>query len=332
MTERAAYFALAGLSGRRTVLETLRSSRSAARAWKTLSPPGRDPEALLAEAEKREDRLITPADPDYPPVLLRLADPPLTLYLRGRSLPVGPTVAIVGSRAATGYGRATAERLGRELSRAGVTVISGLARGVDTAAHQGSLQVDGSGPVAVLGCGLDHDYPIENRSLKARLERQGTILSEYGRREAPAGWRFPARNRIIAALSKAVVLVEAGLRSGALITANHALDLGVEVMVVPGDVGHPNSQGILKLLREGATPIGGAEHVLEALGLDPLAYVPEPLEPVQERILSSLAPRGTLADELVLSTGLPIGEILSALGQLQVLGRVRRAGPAFLPV
>lgn len=332
MSERAAYLALASLPRQREVIEVLQATGSALATWTQLGPAGRDPRAELRLIEAGPDRLITPADAEYPPSLSHLALPPLALYLRGQTLPRGASVAIVGSRCATAYGMSVAERLGRDLARVGVSVVSGLARGVDTAAHTGALRNPEGRPVAVLGCGLDHDYPVENRALRQRLERAGTVVSEYTRGEPPQAWRFPARNRILAALSGAVLVVEAHRRSGALITARHALDLGREVLVVPGDVGHPNSQGVLELLRDGATPVGSAEHVLQALGMDPAAYLPDPLDPVQERVLACLAPRGSLADELVERTRLTVPQLLVALGQLQVLGRVRRVGPAFVRV
>ncbi len=330
MNERAAYLGLASLPRKRMVLETLELTGSALQTWGRLGHPGRNLMAELAEAERGGERLVTPADPEYPSDLLQVTEPPLALYLRGQPLPRAPGVALVGSRRATPYGIGVAERLGRDLACAGVTVVSGLARGIDAAAHLGALRATASSPVAVLGCGIGYDYPIDNRSLKRRLEAQGTVVSEYPGLEPPQAWRFPARNRIIAALAKVIVVVEAALHSGALITARLALELGRDVLVVPGDVGQPNSQGILKLLREGATPIGTAEHILEVLEIDATAYVPEPLPPLQQRVLDNLGPRGSCPDELVLSTRLSITEVLGALGHLQVHGRVRRVGPNFV--
>jgi DNA processing protein len=189
MTERAAYLALARLSKRKQVHAVLAETGCALATWRRLGPPGRDPMAELLRAERGPDRIVTPADEEYRTGLRHLTDLPLALYLRGQPLPRGHSVAIVGSRKASPYGLAVAERFGRDLARAGVSVVSGLARGVDTAAHIGALRAPESGPVAVLGNGLDHDYPVENRGLRLRLERCGTVVSEYPRSDPPEPWR-----------------------------------------------------------------------------------------------------------------------------------------------
>ncbi len=334
MTERAAYLALSRIGGKRRLeaRELLAELGSARAVWSRMGLAGPDPEAELARAMSRPGRMIVPTDAEYPPNLAQLEDYPLVLFLRGLPLPPEPLVAVVGSRMATPYGLVVAERLGRDLARSGVSVVSGLARGVDTAAHRGALRFPESHPVAVLGCGLDHDYPAENRPLKDLLERHGTLVSEYPPSEPPVAWHFPARNRILAGLCRAVVVVEASERSGALITARCALNAGREVMVVPGDVGQPTSRGTFELLRDGATPVACAAHILESLFVREAPRETSPLEPDLARVLAGLSPRGSSADELVQRTRLSITQVLAALGRLQVEGRVRRFGSAFLPL
>ena len=180
----------------------------------------------------------------------------------------GPSVAIVGARACSSYGRAVARSLGRELAGAGLVVVSGMARGIDGEAHRGALDVGGL-TVAVLGCGIDRDYPAAHRDLAGRIVERGLIVSEYEPGVEPAPWRFPARNRIIAGLCAATVVVEARERSGALITADFALEDGREVMVVPGEITSAVSAGSNALLRLGATPVTAAADVLEAYGIEP---------------------------------------------------------------
>lgn len=261
--------------------------------------------------------------PDYPAGLRQLADPPAILYYQGR-LP-GPatvSVAVVGTRSASPYGLSFATRLGRELSEAGVTVVSGLARGIDAAAHRGSLEGPAAFPtVAVLGCGLDVNYPPEHASLQRAVAERGCVLSEYRRGTSPQKWHFPARNRLVAALAAAVIVVEAPQRSGALITVDHALDLGKEVLVVPGPVGWRQSEGTLALLRDGATMIRDASDVLEALGQAAPAAVPAPPDPV----LDAVSPLGSTTEELQATLGLPIPELLAHLTRLQVARRLARA-------
>ncbi len=196
----------------------------------------------------------------YPPLLRAIPDPPSVLWLRGDAEPelLGRrSVAIVGARACTSYGRSVARTLGRELAAAGLVVISGMARGIDAEAHRGALDAGGI-TIAVLGCGIDRDYPAAHRELAARIVERGLIVSEYEAGVEPAPWRFPARNRIIAGLCTATVVVEARERSGALITADFALEDGREVMVVPGEITSAVSAGSNALLRLGATPVTAA--------------------------------------------------------------------------
>ena len=255
-------------------------------------------------------------------------DPPAGLFIRGGgdlSLLRRPCVAIVGARACSSYGSAVATTLGRELAAAGAIVVSGLARGVDAAAHRGALE---SGlTVAVLGCGIDRDYPRAHALLAARIGRGGLILSEYAPGVEPAPWRFPARNRVVAGLAQATVIVEARERSGALITADLALDEGREVLAVPGEITSHLSDGTNALLRLGATPVTCAADVLEALGLEaPIAPAPElPTEPGIASVHAVVADAPVAADEIVRRTGLAARIVAAALAELELLGLVSQA-------
>lgn len=211
--------------------------------------------------------------------------------------------------------------LGRELAAAGLVVVSGLARGVDAEAHRGALEAEGA-TVAVLGCGIDRDYPAAHADLARRIAERGLVVSEYEQGVEPAPWRFPARNRIIAGLCTATVVVEARERSGALITADFALEDGREVMAVPGEITSALSAGTNALLRLGATPVTGPSDVLEAFGLTlPVVVEPEP-EGAPATVLEQLRESAASIDELSRATGLAPGEVAAALIELELAGRV----------
>ncbi|MDT8334860.1 MAG: DNA-processing protein DprA, partial [Desulfurivibrionaceae bacterium] len=198
---------------------------------------------------------------DFPAWLLNIPDPPLLLYVKGRTAALNsPGIGIVGSRAASSYGLKMAADLARQLARQGLTVISGLALGIDAAAHRGALAADGK-TVAVLGCGLDIIYPAQNRELFAAIPAHGAIVSEYPLGTKPDSFRFPARNRIISGLGLGVVVVEAAQRSGSLITAGHALDQGREVFAVPGRADSVKSTGTHRLLQAGAKLVLGINDI-----------------------------------------------------------------------
>ncbi|MEW6279924.1 MAG: DNA-processing protein DprA, partial [Candidatus Eremiobacterota bacterium] len=324
--ERAAWLALSLIPGlsHRQVFPLVGHHRS---AWDAFRRHGdrSDPLRKLQEAESHDLRVVAPCDPEYPATLLQLTDPPAVLYLRGRTLPTGRAVAVVGSRQATRPGLAVARRLGWQLSEVGVAVVSGLARGIDGAAHQGCLESPAGQPVGILGCGLDRVYPAEHRRLYAQVASRGTLVSEYWPDLPPEPWRFPARNRLVAAISEAVVVVEAGERSGALITVEMALSLGREVMAVPGAVCDPTSRGTLSLLKDGAVLVRDGRDVTRELGLpDP----PEPGRPVvspeDAALIDLLGVRGSRPDELAIRLGQPVQEVIRRLGALQVAGHVRR--------
>jgi DNA processing protein len=261
---------------------------------------------------------------ELPPLLAAIHDPPPGLFLRGAAEPsvlAQPAVAVVGARACSGYGASVARMLGRELATAGLVVVSGLARGVDAEAHRGALEA-GCTTVAVLGCGIDRDYPASHAELARRIAATGLIVSEYAPGVTPAPWRFPARNRIIAGLCAATVVVEARERSGALITADLALEGGREVFTVPGEIGSALSAGTNALLKLGAAPLTAAEDVLEVYGLTPA--------PGAEREgLLDLLP--ATVDELVRRTERSAGEIARELVQLELAGHVAERDGIFRP-
>jgi DNA processing protein len=254
-----------------------------------------------------------------PPLLRAIHDPPLRLFLRGHgdtALLAAPAVAIVGARACSPYGKQVARMLGRELAAAGVLVVSGLARGVDCEAHRGALEANGH-TVAVLGCGIDRDYPAVHAPLAHTIAERCLLVSEYEPSVEPAPWRFPARNRIIAGLCAATVVVEARERSGALITADFALEEGREVFAVPGEITSRLSEGTNALLRLGATPLTAAADVLEALGIAPPEASPPDVGGVAARLLEQLP---SSVDELVRATNLDTSQVAAALAELELAG------------
>jgi len=265
---------------------------------------------------------------ELPELLRQIHDPPPTLFLRGGAdveVLWRPAVAIVGARACSTYGAQVARMLGRELAASGLVVVSGLARGVDGEAHRGALDAGGV-TVAVLGCGIDRDYPAAHTELARRICERGLVVSEYEPGVEPAPWRFPARNRIIAGLTAATVIVEARERSGALITADFALEDGREVFAVPGEITSMLSTGTNRLLRQGATPLTSTEDVLELFGLSPGQRPPAPtLSIVAAKLLERLADGAVSADELARATELEPGRLAAGLAELELAGLVAEA-------
>jgi DNA processing protein len=283
-----------------------------------------------ASMERGGLRLITAFDEEYPRLLREIADPPFVLYATGRLERLQlPSVAIVGSRNASRYGQDVAWRLASDLSGAGVSVVSGFARGVDAAAHEAAAGGPG-GTVAVLGCGLDVDYPREHRALKQRLAAENLILSEYAPGTEPRPQNFPIRNRIIAGLSAGVVVVEASRRSGSLITARLAADFGRDVFAVPGSVFSATSVGTHELLRDGAILCRSAEDVLAELfpSVGPPQSsaaaagraIPE-ISVESRRVLESLVREESLSAEQIARTlDLPAASVLASLFELEGAG------------
>jgi DNA processing protein len=261
--------------------------------------------------------------PDFPLLLKRIFDPPPVLYVRGRlEAEEGETsIAMVGARAATPAGRALARAMARDLAAAGATIVSGLARGIDTAAHQGALDARGR-TVAVLGCGIDRVYPPENAGLGREIEERGATVSEFPLGTPPLPHHFPRRNRVIAGWSRGVVVVEAARRSGALNTARTAVDEGRDVMAVPGHPSQEACEGTNQLLREGAVLVRDARDVAEELGFElPAAAT----QPSADPLLGALRKDAPLSlAELQAKSGLETPELLARLSQLELCDEVRR--------
>jgi DNA processing protein len=287
-----------------------------------------DPEAIRRRLDAAGARFVIPGDPEFAPMFLHLPDPPIGVFVRGRPLfPAPVRVAVVGSRRSTALGRDVAMDLGRGLASAGVEVVSGAAVGIDGAAHRSCLDAGGR-TVAVLGSGIDVAYPAANRELLRRVVAAGSIVSEYPPGTPAEPFRFPARNRLIAALCRAVVVVEGGGRSGTRITADHALDLGIEVFAVPGPVTSPLAETPLALIREGATLIRGVDDVLRDLDVRPggdAAGAPPELPPDERRVFDQLA-APSLPDAVARACGTSIPDAVSALIALELKGLARCVG------
>ena len=294
-----------------------------------------DVEQVIRWCEENSTHIITAGEPEYPAPLALLPDAPAILFVRGQILQADSlSVAIVGSRHATAYGIREAERIARDLARAGVTVISGMARGIDAAAHRGAMDVGGR-TIAVLGGGLGNIYPPEHVELAASIASSGAVITESQPMAEAKGPMFPQRNRIISGLSLGVLVIEAADRSGSLITARHAGEQGREVFALPGPVTSRVSRGCHQLIRDGATLITSADHILEHLG--PIAAeiqtedghnVRQPGELLlneQERaILESIAAEPTSIDAVVRQSGLPTHRVLATISVLEMRKLIRR--------
>ena len=273
-------------------------------------------------------------DPDYPPALLNTEDPPLMLYVLGRvRLPWPGAIAIVGSRNPTPQGEANARQFGSSLAQAGLTVVSGLALGIDGAAHEGALE--GAAPqqlatIAVVGTGLDSVYPRQHEDLASRIAQQGLVISEYPLGTAPLPANFPRRNRIIAGLSEGTLVVEAAMRSGSLITARMAIEQGKDVFAIPGSIHSPQSRGCHELLRQGAKLVESAQDVLEELrpGVATVAQAAHTPASVPMgapgRLLDALGYDPVGLDALVARTGTSTAELQALLLELELSGHVAR--------
>ena len=297
----------------------------------------------LARATRQGIELITLDDAGYPARLRTLADPPPVLYVQGTAPAEEPAVAIVGARHASLYGVECAERLASDLAACGVTVVSGLARGIDAAAHRGALRAGGR-TVAVLGSGLDRVYPPEHAELAAQVAARGALVSEFPFGTPPVSHNFPRRNRVISGLALGVVVVEAGHRSGALITADCALEQGNEVFAVPGPMRSPTSQGTHALLKQGARLVTGAEDILEELGLmaleggsararaaagtspdRPDGGAAESLDEPDRRVMRSVPAREARGvDAIAAACRLPASQVAAALLRLELRRLVRQ--------
>jgi len=270
--------------------------------------------------------------PDYPPALAGDVEPPAVLFHRGDpAVLTGLRVAIVGTRRCSSTGAAVATELGRDLAAAGVAVVSGLASGIDAAAHRGALAAGGAPPIGVVGSGLDTVYPRGQERLWRDVAAAGVLLSEAPLGGAPERWRFPARNRVIAALADVVVVVESHRRGGSLHTVDEADRRGVEVMVVPGSVRNPAAAGTNELLADGRPPACSADDVLVALGLATVGRAGGPdrrplPSPDDRRVLEAVGWQPVSLDQVALRTGLGVAELAAALDRLADTGWVARHG------
>jgi DNA processing protein len=319
----------------RDVAEALRAGRSAAAALDSFirNPAERSTLRDRALAAQREAgrRAIAPipwTNVRYPSALGTIIDPPFVLWTRGDLAALDrPAVALVGSRAASAHALAVAERLGADLASRGVTVVSGLARGVDSAAHRGALSAGGR-TVGVLGSGADVVYPREHTGLARDMERDGAVISELVPGTPPLPPFFPLRNRIISGLCRAVVVIEAGEKSGSLITARFALEQGRDVLAVPGNVLSGRNRGAHALLRDGAKIVESADDILEELGCAPERGTGKrTATPFSDPVLECLTP-GEPADLDAIAgrSGLSAARLLSRLLELELQGVVTRAG------
>lgn len=307
--------------------------------------PNRIDKELDAIAQQ-QIQLLTWDDEEYPALLKTIFDPPPVLYMKGQLERFRDIlIAIVGSRKATTYGRTVAENLSRELAIKGIGVVSGLARGIDSAAHTGALKGGGK-TVAVLGCGIDVIYPPENDRLYAEILEQGALLSEFPMHTKPDRGNFPARNRIISGLSLGTVVIEAGRQSGALITADMALEQGRDVFAVPGNITSPSSRGTNRLIKQGAHLVQHADDILHALSLEisqqistsqpelPFQAPPSPplaLTADEQRIYDLLSAQPLHIDALTIQSQLPSGKVSATLMMLEMKGAVKQqAGKMFV--
>jgi DNA processing protein len=286
---------------------------------------------VMADIERQNIQVLTWQDEKYPARLKEIIQPPPVLYLRGSyELEDAWAVSVVGTRHITAYGRQVAEELGRFLGSHGISVVSGLARGVDAVAHAASLDAGGRS-LAVLGSGVDRLYPPENRQLAARLIEAGGLLSDYAPGTPPESANFPPRNRIISGLGLAVVVVEAGLESGAMITATFAAEQGREVFAVPGNIHAPQSAGTNRLIQDGARPLLDPREILSVLELTCVEEKKAtrrnlPADPTESRLLSEMGLEPVHADELAARLDLPIGLVSAALTVMELKGMVRQVG------
>ncbi|MDD2484963.1 MAG: DNA-processing protein DprA [bacterium] len=295
------------------------------------------PEAEMERLAGAGCQALLPGDDGYPVNLKEIYDPPMPLYVKGiLSMRDQKSVAIVGSRRPTQQGKEIAVRLAYGLAEQGITIISGLARGIDTAAHRGALKAGGR-TLAVLGSGLDNIYPPENCRLADKIAENGALLSEFCLRSIPAAWHFPQRNRIISGLALAVIVVEAGDKSGALITAYMALEQGRDVMAVPGSIDNPMSRGPHKLIRQGALLVETVDDIIEALGMQLCLFdscekeTLETLTESQAALLKFIDYKPRFTEEIIMLADGSAAMIGSDLTLLELKGYIKQlSGGAYI--
>ncbi|MBI1921933.1 MAG: DNA-protecting protein DprA [Geobacter sp.] len=282
-----------------------------------------------AAVERHRVEIVTWLDPRYPRLLREIPDPPPFLYVKGSLAEDEVAVAVVGSRRASTYGRMTTERLSKELAGCGITIVSGMARGIDTTAHKGAL-AGGGRTLGVLGCGIDLVYPPENRPLFEQVIANGALISEFPMGTLPLAENFPRRNRIISGLSNGVLVVEAALQSGSLITAQMALEQGRDVFAVPGNIDSGASQGTNQLIKQGAKLISSVQDILDELPgcATPIPVTPPErrfdLSPDEEKVHRQLAATPLHIDEITAKSALTAGDVSAILLRLELKGAVQQ--------
>lgn len=289
-----------------------------------------DLQAYYERFSQQGIRVVTWLDPDYPPRLKNIQQPPPVLYFKGQYSEAQDhwAVAIVGTRRITSYGRQVTEQLATLLARNGITIVSGLARGVDAVAHQTALNCGGR-TLAVLGSGVDQIYPPEHRPMAEKISTAGAVISDYAPGTPPEAANFPPRNRIISGLSGAVVVVEAGETSGALITAAFAAEQGKEVFSVPGGIYSPQSRGTNRMIVQGATPLIDPQEILSALDIHKVEQYHQaslllPADEVESQLIQALNIEPLHVDDLQAQTGLPVEKISASLTMMELKGMVRQ--------
>ncbi len=306
-------------------------------------PPALELERLMDQADREiirensgDHRIVTWDDATYPNMLRDMPDAPVVLFCRGDPILLNSvSLAIVGTRHPSSYGFDVTRILTREVATHGLTVVSGLAIGIDAAAHQQALEQKGA-TLAVLGCGLDQDYPASNRALRSRIETHGLVVSEFAWGIRPKPEQFPRRNRIISGLSMGVIIVEAGVRSGAMSTINHALDLGRDVFAVPGPITSPISRGPLRLIQQGAIPLVDFQDIIDHypslssqatppdLPFHTPLQSPPSIDPILRPLWNLLSALPVHLDQLITRSGLPVSTIHAALLDFELKGWVRQ--------
>jgi DNA processing protein len=294
-----------------------------------------DPEKELRKAEECNVRIVTYADPSYPVILREIYDPPMLLYIKGKEIPANKVfMAVVGSRNASHYGLRAAENIGEGLATCGIGVVSGLAKGIDSASHRGCLRGKGF-TIAVMGTGIDVIYPRSNRKLFNQVKESGAVISEFPLGSPPEPRNFPIRNRIISGLSKGVVVVEATRKSGSLITASLALDQGREVFAVPGSIESFKSRGAHFLIKQGARLVENSDDITGELGLKQMSFqasgfqkkgskAPPDMDASERKIYEIIEGYPLHIDEIVRLGDLNAGEVLGILMRMELKGLVRQ--------
>lgn len=290
-----------------------------------------DLDARLEQITRTGVHLLTIEDDDYPPLLAHAPNAPPLLYVRGTLSSTDDwAIAVVGTRSPTTYGKEATHQIVTELARNGVTIVSGLASGIDSVAHKAALEADGR-TIAVLGCGVDIIYPDRNRALAEQIIEHGALISDYPIGTRPLGANFPPRNRIISGLSRGTLVTEAGEKSGALITVEFALEQGRDVFAVPGSIFSQKSKGVHALLRNGAVLASGAQDILEELNMTAVSMQQEvaavlPEDPTEATLLLHLSKEPQHVDALCRASGMAAPQVAATLAMLELKGYVRQVG------